>query len=133
MNTSLLNLLLIGGGGFVGSVLRFLVSSWAQHRSGSAVYPFGTMTVNLIGCLLIGFLSALADNRSLLPAEARSLLIIGVLGGFTTFSSFANETMNLLRDGKPELAMLNAASQVLLGVGMVWLGRVMAGILPGQL
>jgi fluoride exporter len=128
MNTSLLNLLLIGSGGFAGSVLRFLVSSWVQHRSGSIVYPFGTMTVNVIGCLLIGFLSALADNRALLSTEARSLLIVGVLGGFTTFSSFSNETLNLLRAGQPELALLNAGSQVLLGVGMVWLGRIAAGI-----
>jgi CrcB protein len=128
MNTSVLNLLLIGGGGFAGSVLRFLISSWVQHCSGSIIYPFGTLAVNLIGCLLIGFLSALADNRSLLSTEARGFLIIGVLGGFTTFSSFGNETLNLIRSGRVELAALNAGAQVLLGVVLVWMGRIMAGL-----
>ena len=113
-------MLIVGSGGFAGSVLRFWVSSWVQHRSGFTVYPFGTLAVNLIGCLLIGFLSALAENHSVLSNEIRSFLIIGVLGGFTTFSSFGNETLNLLRADHVELAMLNAGLQVMLGVGMAW-------------
>lgn len=125
---TLLNLLLIGAGGFIGAVLRFLASAWVQHRSGSIVYPFGTLAVNLSGCLLIGLLSALAENRSLLSTETRSFLIIGGLGGFTTFSSFGNETLNLIRAGRLELAMLNAGLQVVLGVGSVWLGRIIAGV-----
>jgi fluoride exporter len=128
MRAPLFHLLLIGLGGCAGAVLRFLVSSAVQHRSGSIVYPFGTLAVNLIGCLLIGFLSALADNRTLLATEVRSFLITGVLGGFTTFSSFGNETLNLIRAGRVELAALNAGSQVLLGVLLVWVGRIMAGL-----
>lgn len=126
---TLFRLLFIGGGGFVGAVLRFFVSTWVQARSGSIVYPFGTLSVNMIGCLLIGFLSALAENRSLLSAEARAFLLAGLLGAFTTFSTFSNETLNLLRDGRLDLAMLNAGSQVVFGVGFVWLGRIMAGVL----
>jgi CrcB protein len=125
----LLRLSLIGAGGFAGAVLRFLLSSWVQTRSGSIVFPFGTLSVNLLGCLLIGFLSALAENRSMFSAETRSFLIIGGLGAFTTFSTFGNETFILLRAGRLELAILNVGSQVLLGVVLVWLGRVLAGLL----
>uniref|UniRef100_UPI004056BFE0 fluoride efflux transporter CrcB n=1 Tax=Candidatus Electronema sp. TaxID=2698783 RepID=UPI004056BFE0 len=124
----LLRLALIGAGGFAGAVLRFLVSSWAQTRSGSIVFPFGTLSVNLLGCLLIGLLSALAENRSMFSAETRSFWIIGGLGAFTTFSTFGNETLNLLRAGRLELALLNVGLQVLLGVVLVWLGRILAGL-----
>ncbi|CAK8713522.1 Fluoride-specific ion channel FluC [Candidatus Electronema halotolerans] len=128
-STNLFRLLLIGGGGFVGAVLRFFVSTWVQARSGSIAYPFGTLSVNMIGCLLIGFLSALAENRSLFSAELRGFLLAGLLGAFTTFSTFSNDTLNLLRDGRIDLAMLNAGSQVVFGVLFVWLGRIMAGVL----
>lgn len=123
---TLLRLSLIGAGGFAGAVLRFLVSSWVQTRSGAIVYPFGTLSVNLIGCLLIGFLSALAENRSMFSAETRSFLVVGVLGGFTTFSTFGNETLNLLRAGRLELALLNVGAQTVLGVVLVWLGRMLS-------
>jgi CrcB protein len=126
MNGEVLKLAVICAGGGIGAVLRFVVSSWVQTRSGSLVYPFGTLAVNMIGCLLIGFLSVLSENRSMFSAEMRNFLIIGVLGGFTTFSSFGNETLNLLRAGRGELAMLNAGLQVVIGVGLVWVGRVMA-------
>ena len=124
----LLRLALIGAGGFAGAVLRFLVSSWAQTRSGSIVFPFGSLSVNLLGCLLIGLLSALAENRSMFSAETRSFLIIGGLGAFTTFSTFGNETLNLLRAGRLELALLNVGAQTALGVALVWLGRMLAGL-----
>jgi CrcB protein len=130
MRDRLLLFLLIAAGGAAGAVLRFVVSGWVQHCSGSAVYPFGTVVVNLIGCLLIGLLSGLAERHAFpLSGEARSFLIIGVLGGFTTFSSFGNETFNLFSIGRPSLAMLNAGSQVVLGVGLVWLGRLAASFL----
>ncbi len=125
---SLLRLALIGAGGAAGAVLRFLVSSWVQARSGSIVDPFGTLSVNLSGCLLIGLLSGLADNRSMLTAEARSFFIIGGLGAFTTFSTFGQETFNLLRAGRLDLALLNIAAQVVFGLMLVWLGRVLAGL-----
>lgn len=122
----MLRLLLIGVGGAAGAVLRFLFSSWVQARSGFHVYPFGTLSVNLLGCLLIGFLSGLADSRSMFSAETRSFLIIGCLGAFTTFSSFGNETLNLLQAGRLELALLNIGAQVVLGLMLVWLGRALA-------
>ena len=126
---SLLKLSLIGAGGFTGAVLRFLVSSWVQGRSGSLVFPFGTLAVNMIGCLLIGFLSALVEIKSMFSPETRSFILIGLLGAFTTFSTFGNETLHLIRASRIELALLNAGGQVLAGVFLVWLGRILAGLL----
>ena len=126
---TLFKLSVIGAGGFTGAVLRFLVSSWAQSRSGSVTYPFGTLVVNMVGCLLIGFLSALVENRSIFSSETRSFVLIGLLGAFTTFSTFGNETLNLIWNNRMELAALNAGGQVVLGVGLVWLGRGVAALL----
>ena len=126
---SLFKLTIIGAGGFVGAVLRFLVSSWVQTRSGSVLFPFGTMAVNMTGCLVIGFLTYLVETRSLLSMEARSFVLIGLLGAFTTFSTFGNETLGLIRNSRLDLAALNACFQVVAGVGMVWLGRILASTL----
>lgn len=126
---TLLRLSIIGAGGFTGAVLRFLVSSWVQTRSGSIVFPYGTMAVNMIGCLVIGLLTWLVETRSLFSMETRSFVLIGLLGAFTTFSTFGNETLALIRDSRIDLAALNAVSQVVLGVGMVWLGRIIASTL----
>lgn len=122
-------LCIIGAGGFVGAVLRYLISSWVQYRSGSIVFPFGTMSVNLIGCFAIGLLSYLVENRSLLSPEARGFVLIGLLGAFTTFSTFGNETLGLIRDNRVDLAVVNAGAQVFVGVTMVWLGRILAALL----
>lgn len=123
---TLIRLSVIGAGGCLGSVLRYLVSGWVQERSGSIAFPFGTAAVNLSGCFIIGLLSWLIEVRSLFSPETRAFLLIGVLGGFTTFSTFGNETVNLLRSGRPELAMLYAGVHLIAGVGMVWLGRLAA-------
>ena len=125
---SLLKLSLIGAGGCTGAVLRFWVSSWVQGWSGSIVFPFGTLTVNMLGCLLIGFLSTLVEIKSMFSPETRSFLLIGFLGAFTTFSTFGNETLNLIRESRIESALLNAGGQVFLGVFLVWAGRVLAGL-----
>ena len=122
----MMKLLLIGSGGFIGSVLRYLVSGSAQTASQSIAFPYGTLAVNVIGCFLIGFLSELAQSRSLFSPDTRAFLIVGILGGFTTFSAFGNETMNLLRDGEQALAMMNVSAQILLGLGAVWLGYTLA-------
>ncbi len=123
---TLFKLSIIGAGGFTGAVLRYLVSSWAQTRSGSIIFPFGTLAVNMIGCLLIGFLTYLVETRSMFSMETRSFILIGLLGAFTTFSTFGNETLGLIRDSRVDLAIVNVGSQVIIGVGMVWLGRVIA-------
>lgn len=118
--------LLVGIGGFIGSVLRYLISGYVQQLTRSATFPFGTLAVNLIGCLFIGFLSQLADLRGVFTAETRLLVFVGALGGFTTFSTFGNETFNLLQNGETGPAFWNVFSQIALGLGAVWLGRAFA-------
>lgn len=118
-------ILLVGVGGFCGSVARYLAGGYAQQLSGSAAFPFGTLTVNVVGCFIIGVLSELAESHGVLSAESRALLIVGVLGGFTTFSSFGNETLNLMRDGQTLFAFANVGGNVILGLAAVWLGRAL--------
>ena len=117
---------LAGIGGFVGSVLRYSVSGFVQDLSRSIDFPYGTLAVNLIGCFAIGFLSQLAETRGFFTAETRTLIFIGVLGGFTTFSAFSNETINLWREGESLLATINVAAHLVLCLGAVWLSRAMA-------
>ena len=122
----MINLLWIGLGGFVGSVLRYLFSGFVQSALKSADFPYGTAAVNLTGCLLIGFLSQLAESQSAFTSEIRAFLFVGLLGGFTTFSTFGNEMMNLFWTGESPLAFLNLALHVVFGLGAVWLGRTFA-------
>ena len=117
---------LAGIGGFIGSVLRYSVSGFVQDMSRSIDFPYGTLAVNLIGCFAIGFLSHLAETRGFFTAETRTLIFIGVLGGFTTFSAFSNETINLWREGETLLATINVAAHLVLCLGAVWLSRAMA-------
>jgi CrcB protein len=118
--------LLAGVGGFIGSALRYAVGGAVQSWTGSIRFPFGTLAVNLLGCLVIGFVSQLTETRGLFNTEARILILIGVLGGFTTFSAFGNETINLWRDGESFLAAANIAAHILLCLGAVWLSRAIA-------
>lgn len=118
----MLLILLVGIGGFFGAVMRYLVTSWMQDLFRTLSLPSGTLTVNITGCLLIGVLAGLSENRNLLGPETRALLLIGVLGGFTTFSAFSYETVELLRDGESMAAFANVALQVCLGLAAVWAG-----------
>jgi CrcB protein len=121
-----IKLFLAGIGGFVGSVLRYSVGGLLLNASRRFDFPFGTLVVNFAGCLAIGLLSHLAETRSVFSAETRTLVFVGVLGGFTTFSAFGNETMILWRDGYSSLALVNIAAHLVLCLGAVWLGRAMA-------
>ena len=117
---------LVALGGALGSVARYLLGTWIQAASRSVDFPFGTLTVNLIGCFVIGFLSQLAETRGAFTPETRALVFVGVLGGFTTFSSFGNDTLNLFRDGETANALVNIGANVLLGLALVWFGRTLA-------
>jgi CrcB protein len=119
-------LLLIALGGAIGSVLRYWASGFVQDWSRSASFPFGTLAVNVLGCFIIGALSQLAEARGLFNPEMRALVFVGVLGGFTTFSTFGNESVNLLREGENVYAFAYVGAHVLLGLGAVWLGRAAA-------
>jgi CrcB protein len=113
-------------GGAFGSVLRYLLSTWTQTISKSIDFPYGTLTVNLVGCFVIGFLSYLAEARGAFTVESRAFIFVGILGGFTTFSSFGNETMNLFREGESLNALANVGANVIFGLILVWLGRSVA-------
>lgn len=121
-------LLLIGLGGFLGAVLRYAASGVMQKLTQSAAFPYGTLAVNILGCFVIGLLSQLVETRGLLTADARALLLPGFLGGFTTFSTFSNETMNLFRNSESPFAVANIAAHILLGLGAVWAGRTVAAL-----
>lgn len=123
----MLKFLWIGLGGFVGAVLRYAVSGWVQSASRSVEFPYGTLAVNMVGCLLIGVFSQVMENRGVFSAELRWCLLVGGLGAFTTFSTFGNETFNLFRDGRSAFALANIGVQVFLGLSMVWAGRIAAG------
>ena len=110
-------------GGALGSVFRYLLSAWTQTVSNSIDFPYGTPAVNLIGCFVIGFLTQLAETRGVFTSGARVFLFIGILGGFTTFSSFGNDTVNLLHDGETWNALANVFANVIFGFILVWLGR----------
>ena len=118
----MLLIVLVGVGGFAGAVLRYLISDWVNGIFHTLSLPYGTLTVNITGWLLIGILAGLSEHRNLLGPETRTLLLVGVLGGFTTFSTFGNETVDLLKDGKSIAAFSNVALHVCLGLVAVWVG-----------
>ena len=117
------NTLLVGVGGFIGSIFRYWLSSYVQQVTNHTVFPFGTFAVNVIGCFIIGMLSQLGEDHGILTIETRLLMVTGFLGGFTTFSAFGNETMNLFRDDRVLLAISNVTGHIFLGLGALWLGR----------
>ena len=120
------NILLIGIGGFIGSVFRYLASGYVQQATKSVGFPYGTLAVNVVGCFVIGFLTQLAEGRGIFTSEARAFIFVGILGGFTTFSSFGNETLNLARDSQMMSALANVGANVVIGLFAVWLGRTVS-------
>jgi CrcB protein len=122
-------ILLIGLGGFIGSALRYVVSGAVQQATGSVAISYGTLVVNVAGCLLIGFLSQIAESHGGFGPETRAFVFIGLLGGFTTFSTFAHEAVNSARDGEAVIAGAYVLAHVVLGLAAVWLGRAGAHLL----
>lgn len=116
---------LVGLGGALGSMLRFQTVSLATRFSPQ--FPGGTVAVNLLGCFLIGLLSALAQKRGVVSEEARLLLVTGFLGGFTTFSAFGLDTLKLMQSSKYLPALGNILLSVLGGLAMVWMGWLAVG------
>ena len=114
------NLLLVALGGALGSVGRYLVSRWM-----TGTFPWGTLTVNLLGCLLIGLLTGLVAKGSLSP-EMKLLLVTGFCGGFTTFSTFANESFSMMKAGDVLMMALYIGSSVAIGILAVYVGLQIA-------
>jgi CrcB protein len=118
--------ILVGVGGFVGSVLRYWMSGLVQNAMPTTAFPIGTLVVNVLGCLTLGVIAQLAEARGFLTPDMRALLVVGVLGGFTTFSAFANETVSAARDGAHAIAVGNVVLSVCLCLIAVWAGRSLA-------
>jgi CrcB protein len=116
------NVLLAGLGGFFGSALRYLINLWVYRLFDYPTFPYGTLIINIAGCLCIGLLGGLAETKQLFTPEVRIFIFIGVLGGFTTFSSFGYDTYGLLRNGQLLLGGANVLLQVVLGLSAVWIG-----------
>ncbi len=122
MKAELTNALIIGTGGFIGALARYGLSGLVQRQVWLTTFPYGTLAVNLLGCLVIGVITGLVESRQLFGPEFRTFALIGVLGAFTTFSTFGYETFAMLRDTEYIRAAANVGVHVVLGLAVVWLG-----------
>lgn len=123
-----MNVLLVAIGGAIGASARYLLGGLV-HEFTRADFPYGTFVVNMVGCMLFGAVAGVADERFVVGPATRTFLLIGVLGGFTTFSSYTFETFGLLRDEEYLRALVNAGGQVVIGLLGLWVGYVGARLL----
>ena len=124
--------LLVAFGGFVGTAFRYGLTGLISRTRVGTLFPLGTLTVNLLGCLVIGALAALVDTRGILTGTSRAVIFIGVLGGFTTFSSFGYETLQLVKGGQMLAAGSFVVMQFALCLPAVWLGDLAVRSLLGR-
>jgi len=120
-----LSLALVAIGGAIGSVSRSLFSTFVLRVTGSLL-PVGTFAVNVVGCVAFGAIVGAAEHRFVLTPETRAFLLVGILGGFTTFSSYTFETFTLMQDGQFAAAAFNIAGQVVSGLLGFWVAYVIA-------
>ncbi len=119
-------LLMVGGGGFFGAISRYALSGLTYKIVKNPWFPYGTLVVNILGCIFIGFLAGLAESRQIFSPDTRAFWLIGFIGSFTTFSTFSYETLGLVHDGQLNSALLNLGLQLILGLIGVWLGEIAA-------
>ena len=110
--------------GFIGTILRYIIGGWLQ--SGSSTFPFGTLGVNIIGSFLLGAVMYLSEFRGIFNEEMGIFLTIGVLGAFTTLSSFSYESFRLFEQKELLLLSINLIATVFLSLGAVYLGKIVA-------
>jgi CrcB protein len=123
----MVKILSLAAGGAVGTLLRYAVSG-LSYRVSEGVFPWGTLAVNMIGSFVIGLLWGLFETEIISP-DTRAFLFIGLLGGFTTFSTYTLESLNLFRDGEVKLAMLNIFGSNVLGIMLVIAGFTLSKII----
>jgi CrcB protein len=128
-NESMTKIVLVLLGGAFGTGVRYFLSSFIYSRIQEPTFPYANLVINVSGSFLIGVLAELFEARVLVSPAIRVALLTGVLGGYTTFSSFAFETVSLLRDGELWLATLNVSSSIILGLAAVWVGMKLAQLL----
>ncbi len=120
----MLRFFIIGLGGAIGTILRYVMGG-LDYRFSSGVFPVSTLVVNVTGSLAIGFLWGIVDRFAVSP-NVRLFIFIGILGGYTTFSTFSLETFNLMRDGEYRIAALNTTLSVVLSIGAVFAGYIIS-------
>jgi len=120
--------LLVGAGGFLGSGLRYAVVELMRRVFPYSDFPYGTVTVNIVGCFLIGYMATALELRELSEPAFKLLLLAGLLGGFTTFSAFSYENLWLVQNSRVGLAALNVAVQVGAGFLAAWAGFQLAKV-----
>jgi CrcB protein len=123
-----MQILLVGAGGFIGSALRYTVSGLVHRAIPFAGFPYGTLVVNLVGCLAIGLLAGFAESRQVIGPELRIFLFLGLLGGFTTFSTFAYEGVELIQHGEFAKVLASVMVHVLVGFLAVWFGHAITSV-----
>ncbi|HCH35713.1 MAG: fluoride efflux transporter CrcB [Chloroflexi bacterium] len=122
----MIELLLVGAGGFIGSTFRYVLMQLFSNIASNSSFPWGIFIANISGSLLIGLLAGLTESRNAINPEIRLFLFVGLLGGFTTFSSITNDTLTLFRSSQFVLAFANIGLTVFLGMLFVALGYFLA-------
>ena len=126
------DVLIAGAGGFVGSAARYALTTWVMTRLASGtLFPWGTLSVNILGSLAVGALVGAMVGMGDLSERTRLLLVVGVLGGFTTFSALSNETFALVRGGHAAMAAAYVAATLVAGLASVWAGYAGARAIAG--
>lgn len=124
------SILLVGLGGFVGSIARYKLGGLVLHLTVQERFPFSTFAVNILGCLVIGLLAGFTERYEVFGSDTKLFLFTGLLGGFTTFSAFGLDAMLLVRRGELLIAALYAGASVVLGITAVWLGLRLISVFP---
>ena len=117
-------IILIGIGGFIGAILRYTIGGWVQDNFVS--FPFGTLTVNILGSFFLGLVMYLSEYQGIFNEETRVFLTIGILGAFTTLSTFSYESFRLLDNSNIMLLVINIVATVVLSIFAVYLGKTVA-------
>lgn len=123
------SILLVGLGGFLGSIARYKLGGYVLHMTAQDRFPYNTFTVNVLGCWVVGVLAGVAERYNVFGPDTRLFLFTGLLGGFTTFSAFGLESMHLIRRGDFGTAALYAGGSIVLGITAVWLGLKLVSML----